>query len=99
MERKKANFPPFTHLLKITCAYKTEAAAIKNTRDLATIIKQKVDKKVVMLGPVPAFYERQNDKYHWQIILKSPKREYLIDILKQIPKKNWQFDLDPSSLL
>lgn len=99
LERKKANFPPFTHLLKITCAYKTEAAAIKNTRDLATIIKQKVDKKVVMLGPVPAFYERQNDKYHWQIILKSPKREYLIDILKQIPKKNWQFDLDPSSLL
>jgi len=99
LERNRAGFPPFTHLLKITCAYKTEAAAIKNTKDLAIFIKQKVDKKVIILGPVPAFYERQNDKYHWQIILKSPKREYLLDILKLIPKKNWQFELDPTSLL
>lgn len=98
-ERCRAGFPPFAHLLKITCAYKTEAAAIKNTKDLATFIKQKVDSKVIILGPAPAFYERQNDKYHWQIILKSPKREYLLDVLKLIPKNNWQFELDPSSLL
>ncbi len=99
MERKRAGFPPFTHLLKITCAYKTEAAAIKNAKNLTALIRQKVNEKIIIFGPAPAFYERQNNKYHWQIILKSPKREYLIEVIKLIPKNNWQFELDPTSLL
>lgn len=98
-ERKRTKFPPYSHLLKITCAYKTEISAIKNAQELVKDIKKKMNRDITILGPAPAFYERQYGKYHWQIILKSPKREYLIDILKQIPKKNWQFDLDPSSLL
>ena len=29
-QRRHTNFPPFTHLLKLTCVYKTEAAAIRS---------------------------------------------------------------------
>lgn len=99
LERKRANFPPFTYLLKITCAYKTEFAAIKNAKNLAGQIKQMANDAIIISGPAPAFYERQNDKYHWQIVLKSPKREYLIEAIKLIPKNNWQFELDPTGLL
>ncbi|MEI7539149.1 MAG: primosomal protein N' [Candidatus Saccharibacteria bacterium] len=98
-ERKKGLFPPFTHLLKLTCIYKTEAAAIKNSKKLAQELHDKADKSVKILGPAPAFYERQYDTYRWQLILKSPKREYLIDILKLIPTTHWQSELDPTSLL
>lgn len=86
-------------MLKTTCAYKTEAAAIKNAKNLAKLMEQNVNKKIVIFGPAPAFYERQNDKYHWQIVLKSPKREYLLEAIKLIPKNNWQFELDPTGLL
>lgn len=99
IERKRALFPPFTHLLKLTCIYKTETAAIKNAQKLAAELKVKVNKDVQVLGPTPAFYERQHGTYRWQLVLKSPKREYLIDILKVIPTKSWQFELDPTSLL
>jgi primosomal protein N' (replication factor Y) len=99
IERKRALFPPFTHLLKLTCIYKTEAAAIKNAKKIADELQTKINKCVQILGPTPAFYERQHGTYRWQLVLKSPKREYLIEILKFVPSSHWQFELDPSSLL
>jgi len=98
-ERKKGLFPPFTHLLKLTCVYKSEAAAIKNAKKLAIDLHLKVNENVQILGPTPAFYERQHDTYRWQLVLKSPRREYLIDALKLIPPTHWQSELDPTSLL
>lgn len=96
-ERKRANFPPFCYLLKLTCAYKTEAAAIKNARALALTLK--VQPGLEVLGPTPAFYERQRDTYRWQLVIKSTKRQALVDCLKLVPPSHWQTELDPVSLL
>jgi primosomal protein N' (replication factor Y) len=98
-ERQKALFPPFTHLLKLTCIYKTEAASIYAAQSLAKELQSKVNSDVTILGPTPAFYERQRDSYRWQLILKSPKREYLIQALESVPTSHWQSELDPTSLL
>jgi primosomal protein N' (replication factor Y) len=98
-ERKKALFPPFTHLLKLTCIYKSEAAAIRAAQTLARELRTTLHKDVTILGPTPAFYERQRDTYRWQLTLKSPKREYLIDALTHVPTTHWQTELDPTSLL
>lgn len=99
VDRKINLFPPFIHLLKLTCIYKTEATAIKNSKAVADKLKKNVCSDVKVLGPSPAFYERQGDTYRWQLVLKSPKREHLIDAIKLIPKNHWQYDLDPASLL
>jgi len=98
-ERQKALFPPFTYLLKLTCSYKTEAASIRAAKGLADELSKKADKHVTILGPTPAFYERQRDSYRWQLVLKSPKREYLIKALTFVPVTHWQSELDPTSLL
>lgn len=98
-ERSVNNFPPFSYLLKLTCTYKTEAGAIQNSKKLAITLRKNADKNVQILGPTPAFYERQYNTFRWQIVLKSPKREYLVDLLKYIPPKYWQFELDPVGLL
>jgi primosomal protein N' (replication factor Y) len=98
-DRKKAHFPPFTYLLKLTCVYKTEAAAIKNAKKLADELHVKASDSVQILGPTPAFYERQHDTYRWQLTLKSPKRAALVSLLTHIPPTHWQTELDPISLL
>lgn len=98
-ERKRGNFPPFTYLLKLTCVYKTEAAAIRNAQQFARTLRQASAPDVQLLGPTPAFYERQRDTYRWQIVLKSPKRQHLIDALAHLPPTHWQYELDPISLL
>jgi primosomal protein N' (replication factor Y) len=98
-ERQKGVFPPFTHLLKLTCAYKTEASAIKAAQVVARTLKTQSHPDVTILGPTPAFYERQRDTYRWQLIVKSPRREHLIALLQHVPQAHWQSELDPTSLL
>jgi primosomal protein N' (replication factor Y) len=98
-ERRHSHFPPFTYLLKLTCVYKTEAAAIKNAKQLADKLRRVAPEDVQILGPTPAFYERQHDTYRWQLVLKSPRRAHLIDLLQHVPDTRWQFELDPTSLL
>lgn len=97
-ERQKGSFPPFSHLLKITCVYKTEAAAINNARKLAAELRSNFP-DIQILGPTPAFYERQHNTYRWQLVLKSPKRARLVAALEHLPAAQWQFELDPISLL
>lgn len=98
-ERKKGGFPPFRYLLQLTDVYKTEAAAIRNAKQLAGELRRSLPAGVEVLGPTPAFYERQRDTYRWQLTLKSPKRDTLVQALKHLPPTHWQADLDPSSLL
>ncbi len=98
-DRRAGHFPPFTYLLKLTCVYKTEAAAIKNAQKLAAELRAKVPVGVQILGPTPAFYERLRDTYRWQLTLKSPRRADLVDTLRLVPPTHWQSELDPTSLL
>ena len=98
-QRKKALFPPFTYLLKLTCTYASEAAAIRAAQALAKELRTNVHQHVTILGPTPAFYERRHDSYRWQLVLKSPKREYLVQALAHVPTTHWQSELDPTSLL
>ncbi len=98
-ERKKGGFPPFKFLLQLTNVYKTEASAVKAAKQLSSTLKQSVPAGIEVLGPTPAFYERQHDTFRWQLVLKSSKREALAETLKYVPPNHWQTDLDPSSLL
>ncbi len=98
-ERKKGYFPPFSYLLKLTCVYKSEGAAIRNAQTLARTLRDVAPPTVQLLGPTPSFYERQGDTYRWQITVKSSKRADLIALLDHLPPKNWQYELDPISLL
>jgi primosomal protein N' (replication factor Y) len=98
-ERRRGHFPPFSYLLKLTCVYKTEAAAIRQARSLAMTLRAHAPATVEILGPTPAFYERQRDTYRWQLLLKSPKRADLVALLQHVPQAHWQFELDPTSLL
>ena len=97
-QRRKGHFPPYTHLLKLTCVYKTEASAIKNSQKQFTRLKQDCP-NAHLFGPSPAFYERQRDTYRWQIIVKSPNRATLLEIINSLPSTHWQYDIDPMSLL
>lgn len=96
--RHNGGFPPFTYLLKLTCVYKTEAAAIRNAKLLATQLRKDFT-DVTILGPTPSFYERQRDTYRWQVTVKSPVRKRLLNIIDSLPPRGWQYDIDPSSLL
>ncbi len=96
--RRTTHYPPFCFLLKLTCAFKTEATAVKNSRALADTLRQS-GLAIEVLGPTPAFYERVRDAYRWQLVIKSASRAELVKVLAHLPRKHWQYELDPLSLL
>jgi primosomal protein N' (replication factor Y) len=96
--RKMTQYPPFCFLLKLTCIYKTEATAIRNSKRLAGVLRS-AGLAIEVLGPTPAFYERVRDTYRWQLVVKAQSRQELLKALSHLPPKNWQYELDPLSLL
>lgn len=96
--RKLTKFPPYCFLLRLTCTYKTESTAIKNSKALADLLKQ-LSMNIEILGPTPAFHERIRNSFRWQIIVKSPNRQNLLDLLDHVPNHHWTSELDPISLL
>lgn len=89
-ERKAFNYPPFMHLLKLTVA----RANPKNAERSAASLKASLPAALQIEGPAPSFHEKQANKYRWQLVIKSPNRSTLLDIIRQLPSSiSWDIDL------
>lgn len=97
-ERQRSKFPPFRFIAKFTTVYKTQAAAISNSKKMAGALSKKYP-EIEILGPTPSFYERQHGTYRWQIVARARNRRVLVEAAQSVPKQKWQVDIDPISLI
>ena len=97
IERKKFRFPPFVYLLKISCKRATQKSSETACKQLINDI-DKLGLKVSINGPAPAFHEKQNGRFVWQLIIKSTDRSNLLKIIESLPS-NFSYDIDPANLL
>lgn len=96
-ERRKFLFPPYRHLLKLTC----RRASSKSARDVATKLAASLHKiypQIIVDGPSPCFHEKVGAKYEWQLLVKASSRSSLLQIIEQLPS-GWAYDIDPTNLL
>ncbi len=99
-ERRRANFPPYCYLAKLTCSYSRERQAVAAARAAADELKKRFGVSLSILGPAPAFYERLGGRYRWQLILKSARRSLLTEAcLNFANNSRWIVDPDPAHLL
>ncbi len=96
-ERKLFNFPPFTFVLKIRCERATKASAQKAIEQIKDQLESK-NYRLTIANPSPAFVEKVNNRYRWQLIVRSSQRSELLKAIKDLPA-NCTFDLDPTDLL
>lgn len=94
--RAQGHFPPFYYLAKITVTFKTESTTIKKIRTIAQTLTQ--TKNLLVSNPLPAFHEQSRQGYTWQLIIKSPSRQTLLNNLQKLPAGT-HFVIDPPSLL
>lgn len=96
VERRTYRFPPFTQVLRLAClrpsSEKAEAAARKEKERLQTL------PHLIVEGPAPAFHPKESGKYRWQLVVKSPSRQILLDAISSLPA-GWSHDIDPVDLL
>jgi primosomal protein N' (replication factor Y) len=97
-QRKIHNFPPYTFLLKLECSRKRRESASKAAEKLKSTLLTKYTSKITILGPTPAFKEKRSTEFVWQLIIKSPRRSVLLDIINNLPS-GWHHDIDPTHLL
>ena len=97
-ERQKFAFPPFYFLLKLSCRRASSKAAERAALNLKTTLDI-AHPNVLIEGPAPSFHEKSAGKYEWQLVLKAKNRQYLLDIVTNLPSSNWTYDIDPINLL
>lgn len=98
--RQHYTFPPYSYLLKFVCSYKTERAAIQNAKKFSAHLRNVIGSNGELLGPTPAFYEKQAGSYRWQITVRSPQRARLLQLIHALPPgPHWQYEIDPVGLL
>ncbi len=96
-ERQNFGYPPFVYLLKLQVSRAKSEAAETAAVSLAEDIRN-LHLPIELAGPSPAFHEKSQGKYHWQLVIKSKSREHLLTIIKKLPK-TINYDIDPVSLL
>ncbi len=96
-ERRQYAYPPFYFLLKLSIQRKTpanaEQAAVKLKETLLHTLRS-----IEIDGPAPAFHEKTGALYRWQLVIKSPSRQQLLNTIDLLPP-SWSYDLDPQDLL
>ena len=103
-KRKQSSLPPYSFLLKLSLTYKTEKSTVLNARKLYKKIVQNSQKlqlrQVVITPPMPAFHERSNTGFTWDIVVKAKSRSSLLQLFDSLDKSPYlHFELDPISLL
>ncbi len=90
-------FPPLCYLLKIS----VRRASIRSAESAAEKLKHDIetsDARVRVEGPAPCFYERFQNKFQWQLVVKAVDRSELLKVISQLPA-NCSYDIDPLDLL
>jgi primosomal protein N' (replication factor Y) len=96
-ERRQFLFPPFCYLLKLS----VRRAGLRAAQSAADRLKTDIESggyRVKVEGPAPSFYERFQNKYQWQLVIKAKDRSELIKIIASLPT-NVLYDIDPMDLL
>jgi primosomal protein N' (replication factor Y) len=98
--RRGHRYPPFVRLARYLYRHKSDAACAQAADQMARKLAHHARERGVamdLLGPAPAFASRVRGDYQWQVILRTPDLEDLLDGLPIDP--GWSVDVDPQSLL
>lgn len=97
-ERRLFGFPPYYYVLKLACRRASSTGAEKAIEQFMYSIRN-LGLPVLLDGPTPSFHARIDNKYEWQLIAKSKRRDALLAIINNVPKNGWTYDIDPINLL
>ncbi|HSD56036.1 MAG TPA: primosomal protein N', partial [Candidatus Saccharimonadales bacterium] len=96
-ERKAFMFPPYCYLLKLACRRATQQST-ENAANTFVETLLSSGLRIRVEGPAPAFHERVQNKFQWQVVVKAKDRNELLKVVAMLPS-GWSYDIDPMNLL
>ncbi|PSV44254.1 primosomal protein N' [Photobacterium sp. GB-36] len=110
VERQQAMLPPYTHLVLIRAEANDSDTVCQLLQQIRGIFESSpvYDQDCCVLGPNPAPLARRAGRYRWQLILQTPNRKTLqqilsiakpaIQLLPLAKKVRWSIDVEPQDL-
>lgn len=96
-DRASLQYPPHTHLLKLTAKRKTRSGAQRAAARLRDQLHARYP-DIHIRGPAPRWRERVGDYYYWHLIITATDRGALLSIMDSLPS-GWRADIDPLDML
>lgn len=82
--RKELSFPPFTHIIRLTCRSRNEKEATDSSHRLKDFLAGKLQKKdIEIVGPAPATISKVRGFFRWNVLLKSKNRSIMCEVLRK----------------
>jgi primosomal protein N' (replication factor Y) len=81
--RRELGYPPFTTLARVLLRGKREPQLQRAARDLRDLLAVVGDEQVQVMGPAAPPVSKIKDYFRRQLILKSPKRKVLRNVLRE----------------
>lgn len=102
--RKALNYPPFSHLIKLTCEDRKEEQAQENAASLGKALAEAGIKGLEVLGPFKALPYRVRGDFRWQLVLKTKDVLAANALVREVLQSaglsgRIKADVDPQSLL
>lgn len=107
-ERKKFEYPPFTHLARVLIRGKNEAKVSEAAKQAGEILKEGLkDTQIRMLGPAQAPISMLEGWHRYHLLIKAPDHDQLGRLfneetwqtLNKLKGAEVQIDIDPLSML
>ncbi len=99
--RRQTGYPPFARLVRFVYASSSEATCERMAGQLAAQIRAIAERlhwhDWSLIGPAPAFLQRQRGRWRWHLILRAADPLPLLNALG--PLRGWIVDVDPVSVL
>ncbi len=99
--RRELNYPPFSRLTRLIVQERNQTLAQSKAEELAIELEEKTAwmglKRTTLIGPSPCYYEKMAGKFRWQIIVRGPSPNV---ILEDVPLREWlMIEPNPPDLL
>ncbi|MBC8160169.1 MAG: primosomal protein N', partial [Roseiflexaceae bacterium] len=99
--RRQTRYPPFSRLIRFIYSGSNDARAQATAELFAEEVEQLADAVGLgdwsLIGPAPAFFHRQRNRFRWHLILRASDPRPLLAALR-VPR-GWIVDVDPVQLL
>lgn len=99
--RRDLGYPPFRRLAKLLFQDKSDTQAAADAERAAQMLRARITAgrltATELIGPAPCFFNRVNEVYRWQILVRSPDPLALLRGLDATA--NWHVEIDPVDVL
>ncbi|HEY81233.1 MAG TPA: primosomal protein N' [Anaerolineae bacterium] len=99
--RQEHGYPPYRRLTRMMYLDANRERCQQETARMAAALRRRAEElgleHVSLIGPAPAFFSKERDKYRWHILIRAEDPAPLLAGVALTP--NWRIDVDPVDTL